>query len=73
MDITFQRDNVTEVVDAAAGTLAHGPMVPALEQAVARSVARGIDEGTRPLRVLGWVALIALAFSAAQRGKLPAL
>jgi len=58
IDLTLDPANVRDAADAAGGVLAHGPLPGALAQ----SVAHGIDEGTRGLRVLGWAALGVAAF-----------
>jgi hypothetical protein len=60
IDLTLDPANVRDAAESAAGALAHGPLPPALAQ----SVARGIDDGTRGLRTLGYVAVAVVAFVA---------
>jgi len=66
IDLTLDPANVRAATDVAAGTLAHGPLPPALTQAVAQ----GIDQGTRGLRTLGYVALVVALVVASDRGGL---
>jgi hypothetical protein len=57
--VTFDRTNVSDVVDAASGTLAHGVLPPAISQAMSDGISQGVNRALPALALLGLAFLFA--------------